>query len=289
MHSKRIQGYVSALFATMFMGSLGVFVKNINLHSGIITFFRLFIAAVLIMLMMIATKDVKKFKKPPSLNIVLSGAAVASNVLFYVAAIKLTSMSVAAFLLYLGPVFASLSAFIFLKERLRGLDILSLVLSVIGILFMFKFDFHFNNINTYGMIFGILSGFSYGIAIFANRTIDSKIDLSYRSFYQFLLGALVALPFFIFHFDKAAILSNLITLIAMSIVCGFFGITLMFNAIKHLPAVEYGVLSYLEMFFAVLFGVLFFKESLGLFKIIGGLSIFISGMLQIFKVKLYKT
>lgn len=283
MLNSKLQGYLSALFATMFMGSLGVFVKNITVNSTIITFFRLSVSALLIFVLVLFKKKLDELKICPSKSMLISGVALSASVIFYVTAIQRTSMSNAVFLLYLGPVFASLSAFVFLKESLKSMDIVSLAISVLGLLFMFRFNLHFKGVDIYGTICGILAGFSYGVIIVANRTIKSNVSLNARSFYQFLSGTLFVIPFAVLHYNSEQIASNFALLIAMSVVCGFLGITLMFNAIKKLPAVEYGVLSYLEMFFAVMFGVLFFKENLDIFKVIGGLLILCSGMLQIFK------
>lgn len=272
----------------MFMGSLGVFVKNITVNATIITFFRLSISALLIFLLVFFKRELGKLKIWPSKNILISGVALSASVIFYVTSIQRTSMSNAVFLLYLGPVFASLAAFLFLKESLKSIDIISLSLSVLGLLFMFRFNLHFKDIDIYGTICGILAGLSYGVIIVANRTIRSDVSLEARSFYQFLSGTLFVIPFAVPYYNSKQIASNFAILVAMSIVCGFLGITLMFNAIKRLPAVEYGVLSYLEMFFAVIFGVLFFKENLDIFKIIGGFLILLSGMLQVFKNRIRK-
>ncbi len=288
MINSKTKGYISALFATMFMGSLGIFIKNIQTSPSVTTFFRLFISALLMFFVVVMQKDIKELKIVPSKNLVLSGAALSASVIFYIIAIQRTSMSNAVFLLYLGPVFASLAAFLFLKENLTSIDVLSLVLSVLGILFMLKFNFHFKGIDLYGTICGILAGFTYGMIIFFNRTIKSNVSLNVRSFYQFLFGSLIVLPFVIKDFDVKTVENDILILVAMAFVCGFLGITLMFNAIKRLPAVEYSVLSYLEMFFAVAFGVLIFNDNLELFKIIGGMLIIFSGLMQIFKNDILK-
>jgi drug/metabolite transporter (DMT)-like permease len=288
MLNSKVKGYLSALFATMFMGSLGVFVKNLQTAPTVITLFRLSIAALLILLLIIAKHNIKELRILPSKNLAISGFALSASVIFYVIAIQRTSMSNAVFLLYLGPVFASFAAFLFLKESLSGIDILSLILSIFGLLFMFRFNFHFQNIDILGTVCGLLAGLSYGMIIFFNRIIKSNVSLDVRSFYQFTFGSLIVLPFAIKDFNIIAVEHDLFMLIAMAVVCGFMGITLMFNAIKHLPAIEYGVLSYLEMFFATTFGILAFGENLGIFKIAGGSMILASGMLQVFKNKIKK-
>ncbi len=286
MLSSKTKGYVDAVFATMFMGSLGIFVKFMSVSPSVITFFRLFLSAVFMFIFIMLRKRIHILKLKPTKRVVLSSIALTSSIIFYIIAIQKTSMSNAVFLLYLGPVFASLAAFVFLKESLKGIDIFSLSISILGILFMLKFNFHFQSSDAFGMICGILSGLSYGMIIFSNRMIEEHIELDVRSFYQFIIGSVLIMPAALNDYSFVMIKNNIVLLILMAFVCGFLGITLMFDAIKRLSAVEYGVLSYLEMFFATTFGVVIFSENMDMFKVAGGLLILVSGMLQVFKNKI---
>lgn len=283
MLSSKTKGYMDAVFATMFMGSLGIFVKYMSVAPSVMTFFRLFLSALFMLIFMIVRRRAHLLKAKPTKKIVFSSLALTSSVIFYIIAIQKTSMSNAVFLLYLGPVFASLAAFVFLKESLKGLDILSLFFSMLGILFMLKFNFSLEGSDMVGMVCGILSGLSYGMIIFSNRMIEKHIDLDARSFYQFILGSMVILPFALKGYNFYAIKHDFVLLVSMAFICGFLGITLMFDAIKRLPAVEYGVLSYLEMFFAATFGIVVFGDNVDLFKVTGGVLILSSGVLQVFK------
>jgi len=283
MLNSKVKGYASAVFATLFMASLGIFVKNIESDPTVITFFRLLLSALFMMTLSLLSGRISELTVLPSKSVILSGMFLTSSIVFYIIAIQKTSMSIAVFLLYLGPVFASLVAFLFLKESLTGIDLLSLFMSILGILFMLKFNFHFIGLDAVGVLCGIISGFSYGMNIFSNRIIKPNVSLNSRSFYQFLIGSILIFPFALRDCNISIVLNDIFWLISMAFICGFLGITLMFNAIKRLPAVEYGVLSYLEMFFATLFGVLLFRENMDIFKIMGGFLILLSGLLQVFK------
>ena len=283
MNKNRVRGILSAVFATIFMGSLGVFVKNLSISPIVITFFRLFIAAVLIFFTILIKGKIKELKNMPSKELFLSGFSLTANIVFYIIAIQKTSMSNAVFLLYLGPIFASLIAFLFLGESLRGIDILSLLMALAGILFMLKFKFNIGKEELSGIVCGVLAGISYGVLIVSNRMIKQDVHLLIRGFYQFVIGFLILLPMCISLFKVDIILENIKVLLAIGFINGFLGITLMFNAIKNLKSVEYGVFSYLEVAYAVLFGVIFFSETVDIFKIIGGIFILFAGLLQVLK------
>lgn len=283
MDKNHLKGILSAVLAAMFMGSLGVFVKNLPVSPIVITFFRLSFAAVLIFLTILIQGNVKELKKMPSKELFLSGFSLSASIVFYIIAIQKTSMSNAVFLLYLGPIFASLIAFLFLGENLKGVDIISLFMALIGILFVLKFKFNIGKNELDGIMYGVLSGIFYGILIVSNRMIKSDVHLLTRGFYQFIIGSLILLPVCIGLFKTDVIFKNIKILLAVGFVNGFLGITLMFNAIKNLKSVEYGIFSYLEVLYAVLFGVIFFSETADIFKITGGIFILSAGLLQVLK------
>ncbi len=283
MDKNHLKGILSAVLAAMFMGSLGIFVKNLPISPIVITFFRLSFAAVLIFLTILIQGNVKELKKMPSKELFLSGFSLSASIVFYIIAIQKTSMSNAVFLLYLGPIFASLIAFLFLGEDLKGIDLISLFMALIGILFVLKFKFNIEKDELDGIIYGILSGIFYGILIVSNRMIKCDVHLLTRGFYQFVIGSLILMPVCISLFKTDVILKNIKILLAIGFVNGFLGITLMFNAIKNLKSVEYGIFSYLEVLYAVLFGVIFFSETADIFKITGGIFILSAGLLQVLK------
>lgn len=283
MDKNHVKGILSAVFATMFMGSLGVFVKDLPISPIVITFFRLFVAAVLIFFTILMQGNIKELKKMPSKELFLSGFSLSASIVFYIIAIQKTSMSNAVFLLYLGPIFASLIAFIFLGESLKGIDILSLFMALTGILFVLKFKFNIEKEELDGIVYGVAAGIFYGMLIVSNRMIKQNVHLLISGFYQFVIGSLILLPMCIGLFKVDIILENIKVLLAVGFINGFLGITLMFNAIKNLKSVEYGIFSYLEVVYAVLFGVIFFSETLDIFKIIGGIFILSAGLLQVLK------
>ncbi len=276
---QRIEGFISAVLATAFMGSLGIFVKQINLDAGVLTFFRLLFSALFMLVLIMVTKSAPLVVKP-SMPLIFSGLALAANVIFYIASIKLTSMSTAVFLLYTGPIFATVGAFLFLKEPFGVVDLGCLLLSMVGILFLVHFRI---DLASAGIFYGILSGLSYGLLILFNRMIEPSIPIKTRGFLQFMIGSLALMPLVAPHIRLQQVAHWFVGLLAMAFTCGFLGIGLMFNAIAKLKAVEYGVLAYMEVVFATLFGILVFGEGLSLWSVAGGCAILTSGIIQITK------
>ncbi|WP_022670998.1 DMT family transporter [Hippea alviniae] len=274
------EGYIYAILATAAMGSLGVFVNYTTVNPFTLTFLRLFIPAILLTAFFIA-KGVK-FERI-TLPTIVAGIFLSLTIIFYIFSIRKTTMSLSVFLLYLGPAIAALFAFILLKEPLTKADFLSLVLAMIGLLLILRFKIELKMIGN--SLFGILSGISYGLLIVANRA-AKQTNTQLSSLYQFAIGSLFVFPLFMFSKpDLNKIESEFAMIFSMAIVCGFLGITLMIAAIKRLRAIEYGVLAYLEILFAVIFGFIFFKDTPDFYKLTGGAFIVAGGFVQTLKAR----
>jgi drug/metabolite transporter (DMT)-like permease len=104
MTDKDLLGSISAITAAFLMGTLGLFVRNVSSSAQIITFSRLFLGLIFLTVLLFFSGRYKDIKKKPSLTIILSGIFQSLSILFYIEAIKNTTLSTAVILLYLGPI-----------------------------------------------------------------------------------------------------------------------------------------------------------------------------------------
>ena len=208
----------------------------------------------------------------------------AAGILCYMNAINSTSLAIAVFLLYLAPLIAVGIASILLKEQFTLLNGGLLCLSFVGFLFLMEFNFSLNINESKGYLWGVGAAIFYALYIVFNRKIPIEIPASTRSFYQFLFGAVTMLPFL-----DASILSvsqkDFCWLIAVGFFQGFLALSLLIVAVKHLKAVEYGTISYIEPLVASLVGFVLYSESLTLFQIVGCIIVFSGGMIQVVTTK----
>jgi drug/metabolite transporter (DMT)-like permease len=96
---------------------------------------------------------------------------------------------------YLSPIFTTLIALLFLKERVRMVQWFSFIISFIGVV-MVK---GFSNVNTFDFLMGIAGAFFTGLAYNAIRNMKGKEDADVIIFYQPLVAfPLVVIYAFIF-------------------------------------------------------------------------------------------
>ena len=116
-------------------GTLGIFVRNIPVSSGELALYRAILAALLIAIYLIITKQrisFTKIKKEVPL-LLLSGIAMGINWILLFEAYKYTTVSLATLSYYFAPVIVTVVCPVLFHERLTGKQILCFIMSTIGL------------------------------------------------------------------------------------------------------------------------------------------------------------
>ena len=193
--------FIYVLIAASLWGGAGIFVKTAGQY-GIkemqIVFFRaLFSAAILGGIILI--KDKRQFKLKPKDIWLFASTGVFSIVLFnfsYYKTMALTSLSVAAVLLYTAPIFVSVLSVILFREKITPNKITALIIAFVGCCFVTGLFSQSQRITAIALVFGLLTGFGYSLyTIFSQILINKGYATLTITFYTFLFAALGALPF----------------------------------------------------------------------------------------------
>lgn len=284
--SAKFIGYTSAIISTILLGSVGIFVRNIQVDELIITLARLGIGFLFLIIFLIPRRELPKIKlKNFTFPLIATGTLLALTMLFYMKAINSTSLANAVFLLYLGPLIATAMSVLFLKERFTYLNIALLFIAFTGFLFLLEFNISFSILNSNGFIWGAGAAICYALYIVINRIIPRNINSMTRSFYQFMFGLFVMLPF-VYNIPNISIsINDIYWLTGIAFFQGFLAITLIILAIKNLKAIEYGTISYVEPLVASLIGFVLYNEQLSNLQYIGCLIVFAGGLIQVITTK----
>ena len=116
-------------------GTLGLFVRNISVSSGELALYRAVLAALLIGVYLLVSRQKIPFarikKEVPLL--LLSGAAMGVNWILLFEAYRYTSVSVATLSYYFAPVIVTLVCRILFHEKLTGKKFLCFLMSTLGL------------------------------------------------------------------------------------------------------------------------------------------------------------
>jgi len=189
------------LLAATMWGMAGIFVeasKSVRISEMQLVFGRaLFTSIIIGGIIIFLDKSLFKIKLKDLWIFGLAGLS--SIVLFnysYYTTMRLSTYSVAAILLYTAPFFVLIFSVFLFKERLNVRKVLSLVIAFSGCCLVSQIFNPSNRISAKALIFGLLTGFGYGLyTIFSNILLKKGYKTFTITFYIFLFAAVFSLPF----------------------------------------------------------------------------------------------
>ena len=258
-------------------GTLGIFVRNIPVSSGELALYRAVLAALLIAVFLLVTKQKIPFanikKEVPLL--LASGVAMGINWILLFEAYKYTTVSVATLSYYFAPVIVTVVCPILFKERLTGKQIVCFVMSTLGLVLITGIGDIGGGNDFVGILFGLGAAVFYATVILLNKFIKN-VEGIHRTFLQFLSAIVILTPYVIM--TSGVTLGNLdgigwINLLIVGLIHTGVTYCMYFSSLKELPGQKAAILSYIDPLVAVLISVTILGESMTLWQVIGGILI----------------
>lgn len=264
------------LIASMtIFGTLGLFVRNISVSSGELALYRAVLAAVLIAIYLLATKQkipVRAIKKEIPLLLV-SGVAMGINWILLFEAYKYTTISAATLSYYFAPVIVTAVCPVLFREKLTAKQILCFLMSTLGLVMITGIGgTGKSGTDLLGIFFGVGAAAFYAAVILLNKFIKN-VEGIHRTFLQFLSAIVTLIPY-------VAATSGVMLggMDGMGWICllivGFIhtGVTycMYFSSLKELPGQKAAILSYIDPLVAVLVSVLLMNETMTIWQFVGG-------------------
>ena len=258
-------------------GTLGIFVRNIPVSSGELALYRAILAALLIAIYLIITKQrisFTKIKKEVPL-LLLSGIAMGVNWILLFEAYKYTTVSLATLSYYFAPVIVTVVCPVLFHERLTGKQILCFIMSTIGLVMITGIGDIGSGSDFIGILFGLGAAVFYATVILLNKFIKNVEGIP-RTFLQFLSAIVILIPYVMLSGGMSLGGMNAVGWINLLIVgLVHTGVTycMYFSSLKELPGQNAAILSYIDPLVAVLISVTILGEKMTIWQIAGGVLI----------------
>ena len=266
------------LIASMtIFGTLGLFVRNIPVSSGELALYRAILAALLIAVFLLVTKQEIPFKniKKEVPILLASGVAMGINWILLFEAYKYTTVSVATLSYYFAPVIVTVICPILFKEKLTGKQIICFVMSTLGLVMITGIGDVGGGSDFIGILFGLGAAVFYATVILLNKFIKN-VEGIHRTFLQFLAAVIVLIPYVLLTSGVTVGTLKVVGWINLLIVgLVHTGITycMYFSSLKELPGQKAAILSYIDPLVAVLISVTVLGETMTWWQVIGGVLI----------------
>lgn len=209
------------------------------------------------------------------------GTGIISLVFFnwcYFTAIEMTSLAVAAVLMYTSPIFVMLFSAVLFQEKINRTKILALIMTFIGCLFVAGVfssgDYGFTPL---GILIGVGAGIGYALySIFGRFALEKGYHSITISEYTFVFATLGALPLSRI-WESAPLLAQgetIIGALGIGVICCVFPFILYTQGLSGVETGKAAIMATIEPAVAAVLSFLLYGESLLGFKGIGILMIF---------------
>ena len=273
-----MKGVLFVLLAGICWGSIGLFIRTFN-RAGLYSMDMVVLRSVftcLAMTLFLLFYDRKLLRIRLRDLWCFLGTGIVSMVFFnycYFTLISLSSLSVAAVMLYTAPVFVMLLSAPLFGERITGRKVLALFLTVLGCIFVTGVIGDAASLSLRAILFGLGAGLGYALySIFSRCALQRGYHSFTISLYTFLFASLAALPLV----DPGRILSVSTSspfMFLFSIACGIVTTALPYIVYNFgLSSMENGraaIIASIEPVVATLIGFFVFREALTLGNLAG--------------------
>lgn len=245
--------YISSAFAIILWGMSYIWTDKL-LELGIPVFYfvfvRILIAGIVLFLLNAAYGRIKRIQRQDLKKFML--LALFEPFIYFVCetyGVELTSPTISAMIIATIPIFSIAAGRIFFKERITGINIAGVVLSLMGIIMVIMKG----DIGGKDLIWGIILLLIAVIAEVGHASITKSLSGNYSSqiivMYQFLIGSVYLLPLFLWKgldgFNAVVYFSGDVwyPIICLAILCSSLAFSLWVSTIKTLGVAKSSIFS----------------------------------------------
>lgn len=264
------KGIIALIISSLGFSLMSLFVKYAgDLPTVQKAFFRNFISMVISLALVLYYRESLFGKRENQGWLLLRSALGLTGVLLNFFTIDRLVLSDADILNKLSPFFTIILCAIFLKEYIRRFQLISIIVALIGAVFIIKPSF---SSDTYIALLGVLGAIFAAGAYTVLRVLGSREKFYTVVFYFSFFSTVALLPFFIFQFEAmTASQFWLLILSGVFAAIGQFGLTI---AYSFAPAKEISIFFYSTIIFTAIFSIVVFNEVPDLLSIFGYIVIF---------------
>lgn len=255
-------------------GTLGPFVRRIEVASAELALYRAVLAAVFLLLFFLVRRKrlrLREIRKSLWL-LLLSGAAMGFNSMLLFESYKYTSISLATLSYYLAPVIVTALCPLLFHEKMTRTQVLCFLMSTLGVaLIIGSGGLQGGGSDLRGIVCAVGAAVFYAAVILLNKYIHGVTGLE-CTFVQLLAAVVVLAPYVGltsgFH-PEVLSATGWVNLLIVGFVHTGLTYCMYFAAIRMLPGQESSLLSYLDPIVSVLISVLLLGEPLAPIQIAG--------------------
>lgn len=249
--------------AVFLWGFTGVLGRLITLNEGLLVWYRLFITIVTLFVIMLWKKSFKPVNFKDTMQLFGIGTIVMLHWVCFYGSIKYANVSIALTCLSASGLFTALLEPLFLKRKIRLVEILLGMVAIAGIYLIFHFDPRYK----VGIIIGLFATLFTAVFSVMNKTVIHKYSGHTMILYE-LSGGLILLtllmPLYLKQFPVESLLPNWSDwgwLLLLSWFCTIWAMDLSLKALQKISAFTQNLTLNLEPVYGIILAFVVYQEN----------------------------
>lgn len=262
-------GLVATHVAVLLFGLVGLFAKVVALPAIILVLGRTFFSSAFLGIYLAVKRQRFALKTQGDyVLIVFAGIILAVHWTSFMQSIQVSTVAVGTLTLATFPLFSAVLEPLLFHEKMRVSDILCALVMLGGVTCIVD-DFSLEDSMAQGVLWGLLSAFTYALLSLANRKFSSGYPASLVSFYEQATATVVLLPA-LFVLKPTFTVLDVGMLAIMGVVFTAIAHTLFIGGLRTVKVRTAGIITGLESVYGVVAALLFLGEIPGIREIVGG-------------------
>lgn len=279
------QAFIKLHLSILLAGFTGIFGKVITLNEGLLVWYRMMLAAVVMGVVLLLR--LRRYPRPWRLFGV--GSLLALHWVFFFGSIKASNVSVGVVCFSLAGFFTALLEPLLNHRRVSFKELAFSLITLAGIGLIFHFDVRYRT----GIVLGVVSALLAALFTITNKQAGGKCASSVMLFYEMLGGFLLLtllMPFYLYFSPVETMLpdrQDVACLLVFVVFCTVLLYLLQIDVLKQISAFTVNLSYNLEPVYSILIAMLFLGEAKELsFSFYTGLGlILLSVLLQTWHVR----
>lgn len=289
----KMNPYLALAIGVLSVSTSAIFVKMSSAPSGVIAFYRLFFA-VIIMLPLFLLKYVKELRlitRRDWIFSIIGGVFLAFHFILWFESLNYTSVASSTVLVTLQPLFAFVGTYFFFNEKFSVKAILCGIMAIVGSFIISWGDFRISGSALFGDILALIACALITAYLMFGQTVRKRVTLITYTFVVYSVSSLTLLVYVLLKKEPLAPYptSDWIYFLLLAIVPTLFGHSLFNWSVKWLSASVISMAILLEPIGATILAYYLLNETLSQSQVMGGL--IVMGALTIFLLegKIFKS
>ncbi len=262
MLNDKLKNYLHLHVIVFIWGFTAILGKLISLEALDLVWFRMFLAAIFIVVFLIYKKESIKVPLNALIGFIISGIIIAAHWYTFYQAIKVSTISITLACLSTGAFFASLIEPVFYRRKVIWYEVLFGLFAVIGISIIFNVETN----HKLGIILAIVSAFLSALFSVINSKYAKIYNPNVISFYELSSGVLF-LSLYLLATEKFSTsffeltFEDFAWLIVLASICTAYAFSASIKVMKFLSPFTVMLTVNLEPVYGIILALLIFKDS----------------------------